>query len=70
MTELNPKSKVTFLIWTQRIAEHKFSLSDSVIRSAKVNLNNSVFVRFGQLGKYSIPYGLTFAERKLTSVFR
>ena len=36
-TEFYPKSEVTFLIWTQRIAERKIS---------KVNLNNSVLVQF------------------------
>jgi len=29
-TELNPKSEVTFLIWTQPIAQRKFSLGVSL----------------------------------------
>jgi len=44
---------------------------DSVICSAKVNLNNSVLVQFTLPAVYSlIPEGLTIAERKLTSLSR
>jgi len=43
---------------------------DSAIRSAKVNLNNSVLVQFTLHAVDSlILKGLTFAERKLTSLF-
>ena len=43
---------------------------DSAIRSAKVNLNNSILVQFTLHAVDSlILKGLTFAERKLTSLF-
>jgi len=43
---------------------------DSAIRSAKVNVHNSVLVQFTLHAVDSlIPQGLTIAERKLTSLF-